>query len=180
LTSVSKRKAFLEAFAIVGNVTQAADRAGLAPFTHRRWLAADPEYRRQFEEATEHACDLMVAEARRRAVEGIDEPVVYQGEIQCKLDENGNRTNIPVAVRKYSDVLLMFLIKGARPEIYRDTWKGEIKHSGQVSSGPDLTKLTDEHLAALRMLYADSDASSPVENAGRADARRGDPPALPQ
>ena len=46
---------------------------------------------------------MIEAEARRRAVDGVDEPVYYQGK------EVGT-------VRRYSDVLLIFLLKGLRPQ----------------------------------------------------------------
>ena len=32
------------------------------------------------------------------------------------MDENGN----PAVLRRYSDILLTFLLRGARPEVYRD------------------------------------------------------------
>ena len=43
----------------------------------------------------------------RRALEGGEEPVFYQGKIVG-------------SVRKYSDTLLMFMLKARRPERYRD------------------------------------------------------------
>jgi hypothetical protein len=58
-------------------------------------------------------------EALRRAVEGVEEPV-YQG---------GKQVGV---IRKYSDALLMFLLKAARPEKYRENYS--IRHDGQ--SGP--------------------------------------------
>lgn len=51
--------------------------------------------------------ELLEAEAVRRAYEGVDEPVFYQG------SECGE-------VRKYSDTLLMFLLKGMMPNKYRE------------------------------------------------------------
>lgn len=49
----------------------------------------------------------------RRAREGVDEPVFYQG------DECGS-------VRKYSDTLAIFLLKGAMPEKYRENTRMEL------------------------------------------------------
>lgn len=144
----AKRKAFLAAFEKVGNITAAARMVQMERTNHNAWLQ-DPEYRRQFEEAKESAADLLVEEARKRAVDGIDELVIYQGEIQYTFNCEGE--TIPVTVKKYSDPLLMFLIRGARPETYRDTWKGEIKHSGTVAS-VDLSKLTDVQLEQLRAI----------------------------
>ena len=69
--------------------------------------------------------DRLEAEARRRAIEGIEKPVFYKGKM-CYRDEvdpaTGERrgTGEPLLIRKSSDVLLMFLLKGARPEKYRE------------------------------------------------------------
>lgn len=72
-----------------------------------RFKDCEPDFSAAWDEAVAAATDAMVSEARRRAVRGTDEPVFYQGAI-CGV------------VRKYSDTLLMFLIKKERPE-YRDT-----------------------------------------------------------
>lgn len=68
----------------------------------------DPEFREAWQEAMEVGTELMEYEAARRAYHGNLEPVFYKGE------EVG-------AVRKYSDVLLMFLLKGRKPDTYRDS-----------------------------------------------------------
>jgi hypothetical protein len=64
--------------------------------------------------AKEMAADRLEEEAWRRAVDGVEEPVgFYRGE--------------PGAyVRRYSDTLLIFLLKGLRPEKYRERYE----HSG--------------------------------------------------
>src|SRR5690606_18484748 len=85
----------------------------------------DPDFAAAWDEAMEQASDALEVEARRRAIEGWDEPVFYQGM------ETG-------MVRKFSDTLLIFLLKGARPEKYRDridhTTKGkEIPGPGVVA-----------------------------------------------
>jgi hypothetical protein len=71
------------------------------------------------------------AKARRRAVEGMETPILYQGKM-CYTDEIDPKTGEvrkserPLSTRRYSDALLMFLPKGARPEKYRDNGKGPI------------------------------------------------------
>ena len=50
---------------------------------------------------------MLEAEAWRRAHDGIEEPILYKGQVVTH-------------VRKYSDLLLMFLLKGLRPEKFRD------------------------------------------------------------
>jgi len=103
----AKKALFLEVFPAEGTVTHAAARVGIAPVTHYRWLKDDPEYVAAFHEAEIAAFDNMEREARRRAVEGTDEPV-YQG---GKLVGH---------IRKFSDTLLIFLMKGANPSKYRE------------------------------------------------------------
>ena len=102
-----RKNALVEALAETGNVTRAAKAAEVGRRTHYLWLESDPEYVAAVQDAMERAADKLEEEAVRRAVEGVDEPVHYQGE---RVD----------TVRKYSDRLLEFLLKGARPEKYRE------------------------------------------------------------
>jgi len=95
------------ALAETGNVSKAAKLAGVGRTTHYEWVAADSEYAAKVAEALDVAADALETEARRRAVDGVDEPVFYKGE-ECG------------AIRRYSDTLLIFLLKGVRPEKYRD------------------------------------------------------------
>jgi len=102
-----KKRAFLAAYALTGNIGEAAKAADIHRQTHNKWLEADPVYAAAFVQAKEDAGDALETEARRRAVEGVEEPVFYKG------DE-------VATVRKYSDVLLIFLLKGIRPDKFRD------------------------------------------------------------
>ncbi len=96
------------AFRQTCNVRRACEIAKVGRSSHYRWLEEDPEYREAFELAKEQAGDLLESEAIRRAFEGVVEPTGwYKGE--------------PGAyVRRYSDTLLIFLLKGAMPEKYHD------------------------------------------------------------
>ena len=162
LLTLKRRNLFLGAYAECGMITESARRAGVSTEAHYLWLK-DPDYKRAFEEAENRAVDRMADEAHRRAVEGNDEPIVYQGEIQRKLDADGKPTGEPETVRRYSDNLLMFLMKGARPEKYRDTWKGEIAHSGTttvIQRNPDLARLTNEQLNILEGIALQAQAQA--------------------
>jgi len=103
----AKKARFLARFAEDGTITAAAKAAGIERHTHYAWMDADPEYAAGFREATKQAIEAMEAEARRRAVVGIEEPV-YQGGRQVG------------AIRRFSDTLLIFLLKGAMPSKYRE------------------------------------------------------------
>jgi hypothetical protein len=63
-------------------------------------------------------------EVYRRAFNGIDKPLVYQGQIS--KDEYCET----VTVKEYSDLLAIFALKGLFPEKYRDN------QSGVVLNGP--------------------------------------------
>lgn len=97
---------FLSIFSEVGVITKAAAIAGIDKSNHSKWLKSNEKYRERFEAAVEAANDVLIAECRRRAVEGVDEPVFYKGE---QVD----------TVKKYSDLLLIFEMKRRMPE-YRD------------------------------------------------------------
>ena len=106
-TTAKRKKLFLTNFAKLGNITYAAKAAGIERTTHYLWLEKDAEYVERFNTAKEAAADLLEAEVLRRGVKGVLEPVFYKGEICGR-------------VRKYSDVLLIFLTKATRPEKFRD------------------------------------------------------------
>ena len=145
------QRKFLASYSVLGNITLAAEAAQVSRKSHYQWMDEE-EYRTAFLEAQEHSTDLLVGEARRRGCEGWEEPVVYQGGLCYEKRPDGKKSAKPLVIRKYDSNLLMFLIKQARPE-FRDTWKGEIKHSGAISKGPDLSNLTNEQLQQLENLF---------------------------
>lgn len=98
--------AFLVTLAETGNVTRAAAAIGCGRSTVYEWREADEDFAKQWERAMRIATLGLEDEARRRAEEGVDEPVFYQG-IECGT------------VRKYSDTLLIFLLKARDPK-YRE------------------------------------------------------------
>lgn len=94
-------KAFLTALAERGVVSRAAEAAGINRGTAYRHKEASPEFSLAWDAAMEDATDVAEEEAFRRAVEGILEPVFYAGEEVA-------------TIRKYSDQLLVFLLKARR------------------------------------------------------------------
>ena len=109
LISKRKRQMFLEALARTGKVNLAAEAAGYATSNVlRQYYHDDPEFAAAWDAALQTAVDdVLEPEAWRRAVEGVEEDVYYQGE------SVGKKLN-------YSDGLLMFLLKGNRPEKYKN------------------------------------------------------------
>ena len=104
-----KKATFLEAFAEMGVVTYAARKTNVPRRTVYDWLERDAEFRAQFAEAEQDALDSLEQEAVRRARDGVTEPIV-----SVKTGEVIGYTT------KYSDTLLIFLLKGGRPSKYRE------------------------------------------------------------
>ena len=75
------RNAFLDCLREKGNVTAAARLVGIDRATAYRWRDADADFAQAWDDAIEEAADLIELEAHRRAVSGIDEPVIYQGDV---------------------------------------------------------------------------------------------------
>ena len=116
--SPSKQKSFLAAYAGCGNITHAARMARCHRMSHYKWMG-QAGYQEAYAEAHAEACDVLEGEARRRAVTGVAKPIYYQGVIVG-------------TVKEYSDTLLIFLMKGAMPEKYRDNVKIEHDHSAEL------------------------------------------------
>lgn len=124
-----KKRAFLASYGELGNITLAAEAAKIYRTTHYDWLESDPDYRQRYEDAREAAADRLEAEARRRAVEGVRKPAGW-----FRGEPGGY-------VQEYSDTLLIFLLKGLRPEKYVEYHKHEITDkSFVVFASPPVTK----------------------------------------
>lgn len=152
-----KKRAFIAVYPAVGTISAAADAAGINRHTHYVWLKDDPEYAAAFADAEEKAADRLENEAIRRAVEGTVKPVFHQG-AECG------------GIREYSDTLLIFLLKGLRPEKYRERYdyRGEMKAEiceVKVAIDGDWYG-NEDRFAALSNAASTRDAavSSPIQN----------------
>ena len=130
--SPSKQKAFLAAYAGCGNITDAARKAKCNRSSHYAWME-NAAYAETFAAAHKQACETLESEARRRAVSGVRKPVYYQGDVVG-------------LVREYSDTLLIFLLKAALPEKYRDDYRAELTNPNDLA----------ERLAAGRARIAEA------------------------
>lgn len=147
-----QKRAFLAALIESGgNITKAVKAAKIGRSTHYDWLRDDPEYPALFNEAVRQAGDVLESEAIRRASDGVQEPVFYQGE-KCG------------SVRRYSDTLLIFLLKGARPDKYAE--RVENRHTGRVQhvhSAVNLSDLSDTDLENLDRIAAKLAGDEPAD-----------------
>ena len=124
-----QKRAFLRIYAETGNVVQSFAAIGLHRDCHYHWLK-DETYAEAFKLAQTMADNRFEEEVYRRAFNGIDKPLVYQGQIS--KDENGN----PVTVKEYSDLLAIFALKGLFSDKYR------YNQAGVVLNGPTQINIT--------------------------------------
>ncbi|SRR5713226_9681044 len=108
-----QKRAFLRAYSELGRIGKAAEAIGMNRDMHYHWLK-DEAYAEAFKKAQLMAGNNAEDEVYRRAFDGRDKPLVYEGKIS--KDEDGN----PVTVKEHSDLLAMFFLKGIFPEKYRD------------------------------------------------------------
>lgn len=126
-----KKRAFIAAYAETGTITRAAEIACIDRKTHYDWLKEDPDYVKACEAAYEQAGERLEQEARRRAVEGTNKPVWYQGQ-KCGV------------TTEYSDTLLIFLLKGAKPEKYQERIRNDVNVIPPTAGGVNTLKQLKE------------------------------------
>ena len=103
---------FLDLLAKTGKVADSARAVGFTTTAFLHTLRReDEDFAELWDQAIDAAGDVLEAEAHRRAVEGIVDDVYYKGEVV------GHKL-------LYSDQLLMFLLRGTRPEKYNQSGGG--------------------------------------------------------
>ena len=106
------KEAFCNFLMDIPNLTVTCRIMGINPSNVRKARDRDKEFDERVKEAIECGYDMWEEEARRRAIDGVVEPVFYRG---CQvMDEKGN----PTGIRKYSDALLIQLLKAHRPKVF--------------------------------------------------------------
>lgn len=133
------RVPFLRAFEEHGTVAAACEAAKISRSTVYLERQRNEDFALAWHDIEEATTERMEREAFRRGVEGVEEPVFQRGE------QVG-------AIRKFSDTLLIFMLKSRRPEKYRENLK--VEHGGKVTHdhGLDLSKLSASQLDALEQL----------------------------
>lgn len=135
-----QKEIFLEELARTGNVTTAARTAGWRyPTIAEEFRKSDDQFARAWSDAQRQANDALVAEARRRAIDGVQEPVFYKGE------------NIG-SITKFSDKMLELLMKGEMPEKYGSAQATDTDDSGVlvIPRSPKNVDIEDWEADAIR------------------------------
>lgn len=115
-----KKVEFLKVLTTTANVSAASKAIGFARQSLYDIRRSDPAFAARWADAAEEGVDMLEQECRRRAMLGTNRPVYQGGQLVGH-------------VKDYSDTLAIFLLKGHRPEKYRDRWQVDHKHSGQVN-----------------------------------------------
>jgi len=169
----AKKRAFLTAFAESGTVRGASSASKVSTASHYAWLRNDEIYVESFVEAKRRACEMLEDEAKRRAVDGVR---------RLKFDKNGvplvdPATGEPYIEHAYSDVLLIFLMKGNMPEKYAD-WQRissevNISHSADVKALAERMRKEPGYVAYLqrKACESDTDPGAVCQAALRTDQR---------
>ncbi len=104
-----RKTKFLQCLAETGVINFACVKTGVNRSTVRAWQEDDPLFGAAFNEALAISTEVMEAEAIRRATKGWTRPAIQSGRLVGY-------------VREYSDILLIFMLKARRPEVYRDRY----------------------------------------------------------
>ena len=126
------RDAFLAGLEDGMTIAAASKAVGAGRRTMYDWREADTDFAAAWDDAYETGTDVLEDEAKRRAVDGVQEPVIYQGKLSMTKDDKGN--DIPLTVRKYSDTMLIFMLKGRRPEKFKDRHEHTGKGGGPIET----------------------------------------------
>lgn len=132
------------------NVTRAARLLGHSPQAFRYRKSNDPEFSTAWDEALEEALDNAEAMVHRRAFQGADKVLTYQGHItylqdfgaidpatgehypphEAPLLRDAAGRLVPSTVKEYSDQLAMFMLKAHRPDKYRE--RSDVNVTGSI------------------------------------------------
>ena len=113
------RARFIAVISETANVSAACRSLNISRRTAYDYREKFPEFAEQWDEAVETAVDKLEAEAWRRGHDGYDEPV-FQG---------GDQVGV---IRKYSDRMLEILLKGHRPNKFRERFEHTGANGGDI------------------------------------------------
>jgi len=150
---------FLACLRKKGNVSLATKAAKIGRQTVYDRRKADALFAQAWDEALEEAGDWLEEEARRRAQDGTLKPVFYQG------------TKV-ASIREYSDTLLIFLLKGIKPDKYRERRELTGKDGAPIELNV-YAHLADAELDARIAALERGEAASPGTPDAGAEAEEG-------
>jgi hypothetical protein len=159
----ARMRRFLRVYSKTANGKRAAAAAAISRRTWYEWRDKsierpdDPDYQLDgvpfaelLERAADDAGDALEEEAWRRAVEGVDKPLI--GTVTRSEVVNGKvierrETGVVGTVKEFSDRILELLLKGAKPAKYRENPRLNVA----VATKVEINNSSRERLAAKLM-----------------------------
>ena len=172
IRTARRRRLFLAKLGETSIVAEACRAGGAASGSFYNWRYADPQFAADWDRALSEGISTLEDEAIRRARDGVDTPVFYGGKQVA-------------TARRYSDRLLIFLLKAHRPDRYREPpwWRARANDEAPDADAPyanptidgilpDGRSLKEMNLAELREEFLDHMARQglAVVDAGDRDA----------
>jgi hypothetical protein len=153
------------AAAVLGE-TASPTRAAAAVGVSRTWAYAARDkhldFRVAWDKAVELAMERLLEESYRRAVDGVEEPVVQGGRVVSVRDPDSGEER-PFSVTRYSDRLMEVLLKFRYPDQMADRLRADVKVDGLGLSPEALLRMTPGErrtLIALLTKYRDASDGS--------------------
>jgi len=137
------RALFFEMLRKTGNVSAAARHAGRARAQLYRLRKQDAAFAALWDDALEEAADWLELEALRRAMDGTEEGRYFRGEMIG-------------TITRYSDSLLMFLLKARRPSVFGTSQAHRLTSANDEDSLDGLRRELEAKMARLMAAYDDS------------------------
>jgi len=178
-----KLTAFCAALAETAQVSKACAAVGISRVTAYQWRRDHLDFALAWDEAKALGVSALEDEAIRRAHDGVDEPLVHQGQFTPVIDydaidpltgekyipqlapvqRNPDGSPKMATVKKYSDTLLIFTLKAHDPK-YRDKQNIELtgKDGGAVQFND--TEKAARIAALVALAQKRSDAADAVLN----------------
>lgn len=157
-------KAFFTCLAETGNVRRSCIAAAISRSTVYSFRGQYQDFRESWDAALQEAMDVLEEEAYRRAVTGLKRLKFEKGKPVIDLS-----TGEQYFEHEYSDTLLIFLLKGGRPEKFRDRHEvtgangGPLESSVRVEGKLDVFGRIREYAEALEFLDQQDQQEEPVE-----------------
>jgi hypothetical protein len=156
------QRTFIESLAQTGNVSAASRAAGRSRAFVYQARQRYPGFAAAWAQALEEASDRLEMEALRRAVDGVREDKFYRGAIVGQII-------------RYSDGLLMFLLKARRPDLFDSHAAGcRQGEDGDDNAASDARNVTELRRRMASMCKAEQPAGDqpvpePAERPGGSD-----------
>lgn len=166
----AKQDLFLAALGRCASIKQACALAGISRTTVYRWAKSNKAFSAAYDDANKDANDTIDDEIVRRAIAGVEEPLVSMGKLVYEETPQTGKDGLPlyddkgrpimqrgaqVMTRKYSDSLLLALAR-SRMKKYRDRVDLDLLEQINQNTGGVISlntkSMTAEELAALKQI----------------------------